>query len=67
VIYHGVASSDEWFSDYKSASSVERVEAFMKLGKPDPVAYADENGPVSWETVVEHVKTILNNHNNASI
>jgi len=57
----------EWYSDYKSASSVERVEAFMKLGKPDPVAYADETGPVSWETVVEHVKTILNNHNNASI
>ena len=52
-----------WYSDYKSASSVERVEAFMKLGKPDPVAYADENGPVSWETVVKHVETILNNHN----
>jgi 7-cyano-7-deazaguanine synthase len=58
----------KWFSDYKSASSVERVEAFIKLGKPDPVEYADlELGPVSWETVVEHVKTILNNHNNANI
>jgi len=57
----------EWYSDYKSASSVERVEAFIKLGKPDPVEYADETGPVSWETVVEHVKTILNNYNNASI
>jgi 7-cyano-7-deazaguanine synthase len=55
------------YSDYKSASSVERVEAFMKLGKPDPVEYADETGPVSWETVVEHVETILNNHNNANI
>jgi 7-cyano-7-deazaguanine synthase len=55
------------YSDYKSASSVERVEAFMKLGKPDPVEYADETGPVSWETVVKHVKTILNNHNNANI
>jgi 7-cyano-7-deazaguanine synthase len=54
---------ETWYSDYKSASSVERVEAFMKLGKPDPVAYADENGPVSWETVVKHVETILNNHN----
>jgi len=57
----------EWYSDYKSASSVERVEAFMKLGRPDPVEYADETGPVSWETVVEHVETILNNHNNANI
>jgi 7-cyano-7-deazaguanine synthase len=54
---------ETWYSDYKSASSVERVEAFMKLGKPDPVAYADETGPVSWETVVKHVETILNNHN----
>ena len=53
----------EWYSDYKSASSVERVEAFMKLGKPDPAEYADETGPVSWETVVKHVETILNNHN----
>jgi 7-cyano-7-deazaguanine synthase len=57
----------KWFSDYKSASSVERVEAFIKLGKPDPCSYADESGPVSWETVVKHVKTILNNHNNANI
>jgi 7-cyano-7-deazaguanine synthase len=55
------------YSDYKSASSVERVEAFIRLGKPDPVEYADETGPVSWETVVEHVKIILNNHNNANI
>jgi 7-cyano-7-deazaguanine synthase len=37
----------EWYSDYKSASSVERVEAFIKLGRKDPVAYADENGPVT--------------------
>jgi len=55
------------YSDYKSASSVERVEAFIRLGKPDPVEYADETGPVSWETVVKHVETILNNHNNANI
>jgi 7-cyano-7-deazaguanine synthase len=62
--YKPIKYQDVWYSDYKSASSVERVEAFMKLGKPDPVEYADlELGPVSWETVVEHVKTILNNHN----
>jgi len=52
----------EWYSDYKSASSVERVEAFLKLGKKDPVKYADETGPVTWEQVVEHVTNILNNH-----
>jgi len=62
-IQHGL----HWYSDYKSASSVERIEAFMRLGKVDPVDYADETGPVSWETVVAHVETILNNHNNANI
>jgi len=55
--------SGQWYSDYKSASSVERIEAFMKLGRPDPVPYADETGPVSWETAVSHVEQILTNHN----
>ncbi len=57
------SSSDGWFSDYKSASSVERVEAFLKLGRPDPVAYADETGPVTWDKVVESVTKVLEEHN----
>ena len=52
----------KWFSDYKSASSVERVEAFIKLGRPDPVEYADETGPVSWEIAKAHVEKVLANH-----
>jgi 7-cyano-7-deazaguanine synthase len=52
----------EWFSDYKSAASVERIEAFIKLGRPDPVAYADETGPVTWEVAAEHVKGVLAAH-----
>lgn len=48
-----------WYSDYKSASSVERVEAFIKLGRPDPVEYADETGPVTWEHVKEQVTKVL--------
>jgi 7-cyano-7-deazaguanine synthase len=52
----------KWYSDYKSASSVERVEAFMKLGRPDPVKYADENGPVTWEHVISYVHSVLENH-----
>jgi len=51
-----------WFSDYKSAASVERIEAFIKLGRPDPVAYADETGPVSWEVAKSHVETVLAEH-----
>ena len=50
-----------WYSDYKSASSVERVEAFLKVGRPDPVAYADETGPVDWEVVRKHVEKVLEN------
>jgi 7-cyano-7-deazaguanine synthase len=53
----------EWYSDYKSASSVERVEAFIKLGRPDPAPYADETGPVTWEHVVAEVTKVLDNHN----
>jgi 7-cyano-7-deazaguanine synthase len=52
----------KWYSDYKSASSVERVEAFIKLGRPDPVEYADETGPVSWEHVVTEVSKVLAAH-----
>ena len=52
----------KWYSDYKSASSVERVEAFIKLGRPDPAPYADETGPVTWEHVVKEVTKVLSNH-----
>ena len=52
----------EWYSDYKSASSVERVEAFLKLGRPDPAPYADETGPVTWEHVVIEVSKVLAEH-----
>lgn len=52
-----------WYSDYKSASSVERVEAFIKLGRKDPAPYADETGPVTWEHVVAEVTKVLDNHN----
>lgn len=48
-----------WFSDYKSSSSVERIEAFIKLGRPDPVAYADETGPVSYDTARVHAEQVL--------
>ena len=49
-------------SDYKSASSVERVEAFLNLGKPDPIQYEDDEGLASWEKVKEHVSKILAEH-----
>jgi 7-cyano-7-deazaguanine synthase len=53
----------EWYSDYKSASSVERIEAFIKLGRPDPVSYADETGPVSWEVAKTYVEKVLSDYN----
>lgn len=51
-----------WFSDYKSASSVERIEAFIKLGRRDPVAYADETGPVDWAVARDHAAKVLAEH-----
>jgi 7-cyano-7-deazaguanine synthase len=50
-------------SDYKSASSVERIEAFIKLGRPDPVQYEDESGIVNWEIAKAHVENILKEYN----
>ena len=58
---------DEWFSDYKSVASVERIEAFIKLGRKDPVAYADETGPVSWDVARAHVESVLSEHKKANI
>jgi 7-cyano-7-deazaguanine synthase len=55
-------SHSTWFSDYKSAASVERIEAFIKLGRPDPVAYADETGPVTWETARIYVEQVLSEY-----
>ena len=46
-------------SDYKSASSVERIEAFIALGRKDPVQYEDETGEVSYEVAESYVKTLL--------
>lgn len=51
-------------SDYKSASSVERIEAFIKLGRPDPVQYEDETGLVTWEAARTHVEEVLNSYAN---
>jgi 7-cyano-7-deazaguanine synthase len=52
----------KWYSDYKSAASVERIEAFIRLGRPDPVEYADETGPVSWEVAKAAVEQVLAEH-----
>jgi 7-cyano-7-deazaguanine synthase len=46
-------------SDYKSAASVERIEAFIRLGRPDPVQYEDETGEVSWEVAKTAVEKVL--------
>ena len=62
--YRPETNAWNWYSDYKSASSVERIEAFIKLGRPDPVAYADETGPVSWEVAKTHVERVLAEHIN---
>jgi 7-cyano-7-deazaguanine synthase len=66
--YKPLQIEDRWYSDYKSASSVERIEAFIKLGKKDPVSYAEtipsgEIIPRTWEEVLIHVKPVLEKQN----
>jgi 7-cyano-7-deazaguanine synthase len=60
--YSNTEKTSKWYSDYKSASSVERIEAFIKLGRPDPAPYADETGPVSWETARIYVEQVISEH-----
>jgi len=62
--YKPIKIDNKWYSDYKSASSVERIEAFIHLGKADPVEYADETGPVTWFTARNHVEDLLLNRIN---
>lgn len=57
--YKPMKINEVWYSDYKSSSSVERLEAFIKLGRPDPVAYADETGPVPYETARAHAEKVI--------
>ena len=49
-------------SDYKSASSVERIEAFIALGRKDPVQYEDESGQVEYDIAKTYVEELLSNH-----
>jgi 7-cyano-7-deazaguanine synthase len=54
-------------SDYKSASSVERIEAFIALGVDDPVQYEDETGPVEYGIARSHVEKLLEEHSSAAV
>ena len=53
----------EGYSDYKSASSVERIEAFLKLGRRDPVQYGDKNVKVKSIVAKAHAQTVLEAYN----
>jgi len=62
-----IKETNKWYSDYRSASSIERIEAFLKIGRPDPIEYAEvlPNGdflPRTWDEAAVWVKVILNNY-----
>lgn len=44
------------YSDYKSASSLSRIEAFMHNNIKDPIQYADQDGVREWEYVTAYFK-----------
>jgi 7-cyano-7-deazaguanine synthase len=60
--YKPMMHNGKWYSDYKSSSSVERLEAFIKLGREDPVSYADETGPVDYSVAITHAHDVLMDH-----
>lgn len=51
------------YSDYKSGSSVERIEAFINLGLEDPLIYADEEGIKPWNFVKEYTIKVCEEFN----
>lgn len=54
-----------WYSDYKSGSSIERIESFIKLKLEDPLQYAEEDGTlVSWDFVKSYVIKICEDFKN---
>ncbi|WP_018298718.1 7-cyano-7-deazaguanine synthase [Fangia hongkongensis] len=57
--YKPIMHAGEIYSDYKSSSSIERIEAFMLQDIEDPINYADENGPVDWQRVCEHASVVI--------
>jgi 7-cyano-7-deazaguanine synthase len=62
--YKPIQIKGKWYSDYKTGSSVERIESFMKLGLEDPLQYADENGNlVSWNFVKNDVNKVIEEYN----
>lgn len=59
--YCPVQVNGRWFSDFKTGSSIERIEAFTNLGLRDPIQYVDDDGEmVEWEHVVDYVSRICN-------
>jgi 7-cyano-7-deazaguanine synthase len=63
--YAPIQMSTGWLSDYKSGSSIERIESFIKLGLEDPLQYAEEDGTlVSWEFVKSYVIKICEDFKN---
>lgn len=63
--YKPIQIEGVWYSDYKSASSVERVEAFIAVDRADPALYANKISPVPWDFVKEQVEIILKENKDA--
>ncbi|MCF6806800.1 7-cyano-7-deazaguanine synthase [Thiotrichales bacterium 19S9-12] len=57
--YNPILINGQYYSDYKSASSISRIEAFIKLNQKDPIIYADETGIVDWNSVKNYCQRAL--------
>lgn len=57
--YKPIIIGEEMYSDYRSASSIERIEAFISQKVDDPLIYADRRGVVDWLTVQSYVLDVI--------
>ena len=49
--YNPISIDGKTYSDYKTASSIERIAAFKSNNLIDPIPYADQDGLKDWEFV----------------
>lgn len=61
--YNVIAHHGQKYSDYKSASSIERIIAFLNNKIKDPIEYADHCSPVSWSVASDYAHKTTNVNN----
>ena len=54
--YNPIVLNGKTYSDYETASSIERIEAFKENNLIDPILYADEKSERNWDFIKNTIK-----------